>query len=199
MDESGFDALTRAFTNARSRRGALSALLGGTVGLLGLADTTARKHRSHRTTKKSCPPCQKRKHGKCKVNKHLNGTACQDTTSRPGKCQDGICAGSSDPPPTCPAGKCSRSKPCGPGCVCLDIGNGDGNQRCLAVGTCSGAGVCGQGSCGSGCTCVNPGGGKTGCVAVGECPVGRCSGDSCGPNCICVGEGNATRCASVVP
>ena len=144
MDESGFDALTRAFTNARSRRGALSALLGGTVGLLGLADTTARKHGSHRTTKKSCPPCQKRKHGKCR-GKQPNDTVCQDAASRPGKCQDGSCVVSSDPPPdptpTCPAGVCSKNS-CGSGCACLNIGGG--TRRCLAKGTCSGLASAGR-------------------------------------------------------
>jgi hypothetical protein len=190
MDDSRFDALTRAFTTARSRRAALGTLLGGTLGLLGLADTSARK---------SCPPCKKRKHGKCKANKRLNGTACPG-----GTCQDGRCRQVSseeqpppEPSPTCPAGECSRKIPCGPGCACLDIGGG--TRRCLAVGACSGVGPCERGTCGSGCTCVNPGGAKTGCVSVEGCPPGNCSGDSCGPDCICVGVGTASRCASIVP
>jgi hypothetical protein len=191
MHDSRFDALTRAVTTAHSRRGALSTLLGGALGLLGLAETTARK-KGHHTTKHECPPCTKRKHGKCKATKRLQGTGCPG-----GTCQDGACVLSVEQTTTCPTGACSRSRPCGSGCVCLDIGGS--TKRCLAVGTCSGVGVCERGSCGSGCTCVNPGGGKTGCVSVGECPAGRCSGDSCGPNCICVGDGAATRCASVVP
>jgi hypothetical protein len=43
MDSDRFDTITRALTDTRSRRGALGAFLGGTLGLLGLADTAARK------------------------------------------------------------------------------------------------------------------------------------------------------------
>jgi hypothetical protein len=190
VDDSGFDALTRAFTGARSRRSALGTLLAGTLGLLDLAETSA---------KKACPTCKKRKHGKCKPNKQLNDKPCPDGSD--GTCQSGVCV----PPekqqsPTCPAGACSRNSPCGAGCVCLDIGSG--TKRCLALGTCSGAGDCTASSCGSGCTCVNPGGRKSGCASVTECPPdkGKCTPDNgyCGPNCICVGEGAAARCASVV-
>ena len=87
MDESGFDALTRAFTNARSRRGALSALLGGTVGLLGLADTTARKHGASARPRNRVRRVKKRKHGKCK-GKQLNGRG-QDARPGPGRVRTG--------------------------------------------------------------------------------------------------------------
>ena len=188
MDDSRFDALARTVTHARSRRAVLGTLLAGTLGLGGLADATA---------KKRCPPCKKRKHGRCKANKQLNGTAC---LSGSGACQDGRCrqVSSEEQPSTCPTGECSRSKPCGADCACLDIGGG--TRRCLAVGTCSGVGSCERGTCGSGCTCVNPGGAKTGCVSVQGCPTGPCTSDTaCGPDCICVGVGAAARCASIVP
>jgi hypothetical protein len=42
MDADRFDSLTRALTEARSRRGALASLLDGTLALLGLADVTAK-------------------------------------------------------------------------------------------------------------------------------------------------------------
>jgi hypothetical protein len=194
MHDARFDALTRAVTSAHSRRGALSTLLGGTLGLLGLAETTARKHRSHHTTKKSCPPCTKRKHGKCKAIKRLNGTDCPS-----GMCRDGSCVLSVEQTPTCPAGACSRNSPCGSGCVCLDIGGG--TKRCLALGTCSDAGDCTAGSCGSGCTCVNPGGRKSGCASTVGCPTVKCTANSdCGSDCLCINPGtNAARCVSRVP
>ena len=191
MDDSGFDALTRAFTGARSRRSALGTLLAGTLGLLDLAETSA---------KTACPTCKKRKHGKCKANKKLNTKSCPDGSG--GTCQDGRCVATepkSEPPPTCPAGACSRNSPCGAGCVCLDIGGG--TKRCLTLGSCSGAEDCTAGSCGPGCTCVNPGGRKSGCASTVGCPTdkGKCTPDNayCGPSCICVGEGAAARCASV--
>src|SRR5918993_4940418 len=122
--DSRFDRLTRSLTDARSRRGALGVLLGGTLGLLGLADTPARK--------KSCPPCRKKKAGKCKGKKR-DGTACQNG----GQCQNGRCVslgqatsqpppppGDSSPPPlsrTCTAGQCTSEKYFGPRCVCVHI------------------------------------------------------------------------------
>ena len=191
MDQNRFDALTRTYSTVRSRRAALGMLLAGTLSLFDLAETTATK---------SCPPCKKRKHGRC-TRKKPNDTPCPG-----GTCQDGHCKltvaeeqpPEEEPKPTCPAGECSRSRPCGPDCVCLDIGGG--NRRCLAAGTCSGVGPCERGTCGPDCTCVNPGGAKTGCASVAGCPTGQCTSDTdCGSACICVGIGNAARCASVVP
>jgi hypothetical protein len=206
MDDSRFDALTRGFTNARSRRGALSALLGGTLGLLGLAGTTAKKSKSNgEGMKKSCPSCRKRKAGKCK-GKKADGTGCENG----GQCHNGSCispAQAAPPPPgddssppllsrTCPAGQCTSDNYCGPGCVCLDIGGV--NRRCLAAGTCSAEPCSTVDSCGPKCTCINPAGGKTRCASAGACPAGTCSEGSCGADCLCVGVGAATRCASVV-
>ena len=42
MDATHFDTLTRSLTEGRSRRTALAALLGGTLGLLELADAAAK-------------------------------------------------------------------------------------------------------------------------------------------------------------
>jgi hypothetical protein len=198
--DSRFDRLTRSLTDVCSRRGALGMLLGGTLGLLGLADTPAKKN--------SCPPCRKKKAGKCKGKKR-DGTACQNG----GQCQNGRCvslgqaapqlpppAGDSSPPPlsrTCTAGQCTSDSYCGPGCVCLDIGGV--RRRCMAAGICS-AEPCTADSCGPSCTCVNPEGGRTRCVSVEECPAGQCtSNNDCGPDCICVNPGSdAARCVSVV-
>ena len=52
MDASRFDTFTRALTATSSRRGALATLLGGTLGLLCLADTTARNKKGKRQGKK---------------------------------------------------------------------------------------------------------------------------------------------------
>jgi hypothetical protein len=45
VDADRFDALTRALTALRSRRGTLTSLLGGMLGLLGRAETAAKKTR----------------------------------------------------------------------------------------------------------------------------------------------------------
>jgi hypothetical protein len=52
MDAHCFDTLTRSLTATRSRRGTLTALLGGTLGLLGLADTAATKGKGNGKGKK---------------------------------------------------------------------------------------------------------------------------------------------------
>jgi hypothetical protein len=52
MDPCRFDTLTRSLDAPRSRRGALTALLAGTLGLLGLADTLARKGKMGKGKKK---------------------------------------------------------------------------------------------------------------------------------------------------
>jgi len=186
MDQNRFDTLTRTISTVRSRRAALGTLLAGTLGLLDLAETSARK---------ACPPCKKRKNGKCKALKRLNGSECPG-----GRCQSGVCApvvSEEQPPPTCPAGECSRKNPCGDGCVCLDIGGG--TRRCLTQGTCSGVGDCESGTCGAGCTCVNPGGLRSGCASTVGCPTVTCTSNSdCGSECTCVGTGAAARCVSRV-
>ncbi len=58
MDATRFDRLARSLTAARSRRGAAGTLLGGALGLLGLADTAARKGRKKKGKKKNrgCNP-----------------------------------------------------------------------------------------------------------------------------------------------
>jgi hypothetical protein len=43
MDAKEFDTLARSLTNPRSRRGALAAVVGGALGLVGLAETEAKK------------------------------------------------------------------------------------------------------------------------------------------------------------
>jgi len=99
MDGSSFDTLTRSLRTARSRRGALATLLGGTLGLRGLAhpDNSA----AGGTCKPACPECkqcQKGKHGKkgkCKPKRE--GTACAG-----GTCQAGVCLASSAPAPLPP-------------------------------------------------------------------------------------------------
>lgn len=90
MDGSAFDRLTKTLTEPRSRRG-VSHILGGVaigeaLGLLGVAESTARK-------KKPCPPCKTRKKGKCK-GKLPDGSPCSGGTCRSGDCVAAV------PPPT---------------------------------------------------------------------------------------------------
>ncbi len=140
MDGTRFDSLTRALTEARSRRAALAPLLGGTLGLLGLAETTAKKH-NRKGKKQPCLPCKKRNtNGKCKKTK-ADGTVCAG-----GTCQGGSCVETMlpllPPPPGCVPEPLATT--CAPGCgprtnncnqsVTCPCPTG---QDCLPNGTCA--------------------------------------------------------------
>jgi hypothetical protein len=118
MDADRFDALSRSLSDACSRRGVLASLLGATLGLVGLDRTEA---------KKKCPPCKKRKNGKCKKNKP-DGTACPG-----GACQRGVCQPTPAPEDPCPGqrlcdGACIPTNQC---CTAADCPAG--YQCCSGV------------------------------------------------------------------
>ena len=72
MEADRFDTLTRHLSGTHSRRGALTGLLGGTLGLVGLTEASARKRKKH---KKKCPPG----YTAC-------GRKCFDLSDNPAKC-----------------------------------------------------------------------------------------------------------------
>ena len=90
MDGPTFDVLTRSLSTTRSRRRAVVAEL---TGVLGQALASAGEDAAAKK-KKPCPPCKKRKQGKCK-KKLPDGTACGG-----GTCQSGSCV-----PVGCPSGQ----------------------------------------------------------------------------------------------
>jgi hypothetical protein len=203
MDGHTFDELIRRLgttrlTRVRALRGIVAAATAAVTGTsLGLDVMEAKKkakagRKQGGKTAKDTLASSQSKVTMC----HKGKTITVDESAVPARLRRGDTLGPCEAPPPICAGECSRKNPCGPGCVCLNIGGG--TRRCLAQGPCSGLGDCGSGTCGSGCTCVNPGGRKSGCVSVAGCPAGSCSGDSCGPGCSCVGVGAASRCASVV-
>jgi hypothetical protein len=84
MDGHQFDQLLRTLVTSRRSIAGLVLVAGSAISGRELAE--ARK-------KKPCPPCKKRKKGKCKA-KLPNGTLCAG-----GTCQDGACS-----PPSCADG-----------------------------------------------------------------------------------------------
>jgi hypothetical protein len=116
MDDARFDALTRSLTRGTTRRG-LGRLLGGlTLGGPLASLLTSPKTAAKQKKKKSCPPCKKKKDGKCKTNKP-DGTLCENG----GSCLRGSCQPAEappDPPPPAPPEGCpSGQKPCAGGCI----------------------------------------------------------------------------------
>jgi hypothetical protein len=122
MDADLFDRLARSLTAAGSRRRALatfSAVLGGALGVSVVDETAA---------KKKCPPCKKRKGGKCKKKKP-DGAPCSGGTCQRGRCTT---APAPPPPPACSAEAdfCANGTPsCGDSAVCVRP-LGGGASRC---------------------------------------------------------------------
>ncbi len=154
MDGSGFDALTRALSGLRSRRGVaqvlLGAALGGAPARLTLDEAQAKRGQTHKRRKrrgqrrergaghratvqadkkkgkkpKACAPCKKRKQGTCKGTLP-DGTACPG-----GSCRAGSCI------PTTPV--------CTPTCGGKDCGDNGCSGSC---GDCTGGLTCQNGQC----------------------------------------------------
>ena len=124
MDAGRFDSLARSLSLPGSRRRALAAALGAPLGMaLGaVAGVEAAKKK-----KKPCPPCKKRKKGKCKANLP-DGTACGGGACRSGSCVAAAPPTTAPPVPTCSDGvkngsetdiDCGGSCPkCGTGKAC---------------------------------------------------------------------------------
>ena len=208
MDGVRFDTLTCSLTQTGSRRRALLTTLGGVLSSgLGLASV------DETVAKKKCPPCKKRKNGKCKKNKP-NGTACDG-----GTCQSGRCVAAAPPlvfnafgcldvgaacrggDANCCSGRCDGAAP-GPGqpdtsrCVghdestCLpgQTNFGCGGEANIACTPTAGAETNGQ--------CTTTTGNAAYCGADGDCFA--CTRDTdcegvCGPQAACIPC--AKRCA----
>jgi hypothetical protein len=160
MDGSAFDRLTRTFTEPRSRRGVHRLVgglaVGGPLALAGAAESTAKKKR------KPCPPCKKRKKGKCKA-RLPEGTSCIDKAGQGGTCQGGSCVAAADLPLTCSDGIKNGNE--------SDIDCGGSCGRCQITGGCTGPNDCASAYCVSG-TCAS-------------CPPGGTCGTDGGSTCVC--------------
>ena len=98
MDETRFDDLAKALGTQTTRRLTVSTLLGGTLGMLGLAQVGDARSGG---CGQDCGPCKICKKGKCKnkngkkrckkgkCENQTEGTACSIPTS--GTCQSGVC------------------------------------------------------------------------------------------------------------
>jgi hypothetical protein len=138
MDGNQFDGLLRTATVARSRRIAAFSVLGGMIGLLGLGETAAGRHKKHKKKKRGSPP-----------------VSPPPTTSPPAGCQrngegrtcgDDGCSGS--------CGSCLGDKTCqGGACVCpsgeIECDTNicvPPDAQCCTDGQCPGR-VCVRGQC----------------------------------------------------
>jgi hypothetical protein len=145
MDADRFDALSRSLTASGSRRHAVAAFLGGVLGsAVGAASI------DEATAKKKCPPCKKRKQGRCK-GKKPDGTPCPG-----GTCQGGQCTTALAPSPVCPA-PCPFCRVCNPATAQCEVCP-ETCEWCFTLSDSST--VCGDG----GSTVNKP------CATSGDCP-----------------------------
>jgi hypothetical protein len=143
MDEAQFDALTQRLTATLSRRRSLSLLA-----LLGLHQVTPVPETA---AKKHCPPCKKRKRGKC-TGRKPDGTACGGLKAcHHGRCQ---CPNGMKP---CSNGDCIAKELCcpGPARICgpgVRIDVCGASQRCRCQDNLAGSTMCGSANGACGCT-----------------------------------------------
>ncbi len=154
MDSTRFDDLTTRLAASLSRRRGLSAATAlGLGALLSLDDAGAKKR------KKTCPPCKKRKKGKCKANQPDN-TICNGGVCVSGQCLpcpasqrlcNGICIASNRCCETsdCPLNGNGRAQICTDGtCHCVADNQPAPGGSCAGVQFCCNS-VCKTGVCGS--------------------------------------------------
>jgi hypothetical protein len=174
MEVNQFDALARSLTAAGSRRQAFVALAGslGLLSLTHLDDAVAKK--------KPCPPCKKRKHGKCQ-GKKADGAGCPGGTCHGGRCV-----------PTCPA-VCPACQTCNPATgECIPNGAAAG-QPCGTCRTCNATGQCAIVADSTSCDDGNP------CTINTVRTNGVCGGPSANQGKICgtsTHGGTALRCCN---
>jgi len=202
MESDHFDALARTLSRVGSRRQALVATLGGTLGMVLGATAT---EETEAKKKKPCPACKKRKKGKCKANKP-DGTACPG-----GTCQGGSCAApqSAPPPgPTCSDGIRNGSETdldCGGTCPrCADFKSCGSRDDCRGA-LCQGdicrvcdpavAGQCGQDAVGP-CSCQLRSDGQRFCAQASFVLRSTCSVCPPGTHCVLTG-GSSIRCFTI--
>jgi hypothetical protein len=140
MDADRFDTLTRSLTEARSRRGAVAALLGGTLGLLGLAETAAKNKKKGKGKKGKGKKNKKKDEDNTNQNPGAPPDSCANSVKDGGE-SDVDCGGG-----TCP--RCAIDKTC--------VSRNDcASGRCVGAkcAVCVAAADCGTDTDGNMCAC----------------------------------------------
>jgi hypothetical protein len=207
MDGNRFDALVKTLIAGTNRRRTLSALLGGTLGLLGLADPDEVWSAKSGKCKQECDPlCEFCKEGRCRTKKKRNGKkvkVCKRGKCKPksnetrcaapagGICQNGACAcpngteacggGSGVCVPLCAPGAQARNQDT---CTCCFVNNlpctNTSDPRAPQANASCCSNVClPVGGSGSTSGVCAPGGTGTPCDVDANCASGNCVNGRC--------------------
>lgn len=159
MDADRFDQLARLWHAPGSRRRLIQNLLG--LGLGARVSALA----AEPSAAKSCPPCRKKKRGKCKKKKP-NGTPCPGGACLKGRCQPTTCSGGVD--------VCANCGP--PNCICTRLAADPQTAICVNSLACDQASI----GCENDAQCGAPS--SESCIIGADCGVGsticcpRCAG-----------------------
>jgi hypothetical protein len=168
VEDTRFDDMTKVLGSLQTRRLTLGAVLGGTLGALGLAEAEAAKKKKKRKKKcKNLGECQRCQRGKKKSLP--NGTSCQGGQ---GICQDGRCGVQAAPVTPLPPDPVA----------CNEI-----NQACAANGECCNA-SCGKAFFDPALRCCNPPGTKCSTGTAAQCCSGVCETTNQLNECACKGS-----------
>jgi hypothetical protein len=192
MDAGHFDRLTRALSQGTTRR-RLTALLGG-LGLGSLVSSPWQQ-RIQAKKKKPCPPCKKRKKGKCKGTL-ADGTACSGGTCQGGRClpactdtiQNGTesdvdCGGS--------CGRCPNTKRCTSRSDCASAFCASGTCQACPENT-----ICGMEGVQS-CACTSTATNQLVCINASRFG-GNCQPDfSCPTDYVCINSFGGPACVGL--
>lgn len=156
LDAERFDGMIRSLAISVSRRCALTTLLSGSLGLLGLAEATAKKHKKGNKHKKDKPKCGNADGtsagsaaiGCPKPVKCTNSTACDLNFH----CVSGQCVEGCDDDDDCSYGLCVANECSGHCEGHLDCPLG---YRCLSGGICGAAACYGDSDCPPGQYCLS--------------------------------------------
>ena len=174
MDGTQFDTLLRRLATARSRRGTLSLLLGGALGLTGIVETAAKgKGKGKGKKKKKKDVCEKTSaacKGNCGLGQacchHLDCSSCQELwcNGTDGGAKAGVCG--CDGTDELQNGRCGTK----PDCIPAGQKRGFFDKAC-----CSGSEVTDINDPAVG-TCLP---GVLDCLSDGDCTGGSCRGYKC--------------------
>jgi hypothetical protein len=157
MDEAQFDTILRGLTTARSRRGTMVGLLGGTVGWLGLTEGEAKHKKKHKKkhggSPPASPPASPPPPSGCLGGTTSCGGVCANLQSDTANC--GTCGNVCPAQQVCCAGVCRSTKgdatncgTCGNVCPGGNFGTCSDGQCCIQFdGPCTDPAQCCSGFC----------------------------------------------------